>query len=136
MFGAHMRTYRLAAAGAADPTATATDVLSALKDRLTGEPAIADGAEHDALASIVGPLEGPASSVTAPNLRRVCAALLESPQFLLQGVAGRGGEVPKLTPATASYDAVCANLASTGIGVPGRVVTCAPAVTLSAARTR
>lgn len=125
----------LAAAGTADPTATARDVVAALKDRLVGEPAIADGPEHDALAAIVGPLESPASGVTPANLRRVCAALLESPQFLLQGIAGRGGDVPKLTPPAAGYDAVCANLASTGIGVPGRVLTCAPAVTLSAART-
>ena len=126
----------LAAAGAANPAATAYDVVAALKDRLVGEPAIADGPEHDALTAIVGPLDGPSSGVTAASLRRVCAALLESPQFLLQGIAGKGGEVPKLTPALASYDAVCANLASTGIGVPGRVVTCAPGVTLAAARTQ
>lgn len=126
----------LAAAGAADPAATAGDVVGALKDRLIGEPAITDGAEHDALAAIVGPLEGPGASVTAASLRRVCAALLESPQFLLQGIAGKGGDVPKLTPPAAGYDAVCANLATTGIGVPGRVVTCAPAVTLAAARTQ
>lgn len=126
----------LAAAGAADPAATAYDVVGALKDRLIGEPTIADGPEHDALTAIVGPLDGPSSGVTAAGLRRVCAALLESPQFLLQGIAGKGGDIPKLTPTTAGYDAVCANLAATGIGVPGRVVTCGPGLALAAARTQ
>jgi hypothetical protein len=115
---------RLVAAGAVDPTATARDVVAALKDRLIGEPTIVEGAETDAMTSIVGVLEDPASSVTADELRRVCGALVESPQFLLQGIAGRGGERPKLTPANAGYDAVCADLAATGIGVPGRVVAC------------
>lgn len=127
---------RLATAGGADATATAADMVAVLKDRLIGEPAIAAGAEHDALAGIVGALEGPASAVTAVNLRRVCAALLESPQFLLQGIAGKGGAVPRLTPANAGYDAVCAELATGGIGVAGRAVTCAPgALALAAART-
>ncbi len=126
---------RLVASAAADPTALASDLVAALKDRLIGEPAIAEGAERDALTAIVGALDGPASGVTAANLRRVCGALVESPQFLLQGIAGRGGDAPKLTPATASYDAVCTELATTGIGVSGRAVTCAPAVTLVLART-
>ena len=102
---------RVVAAGAADSTATAGDVVSAIKDRLVGEPAIAAGAEHDALAAIVGPLEGPASAVTVAQARQVCAALLESPQFLLQGIAGHGGDRPRLTPADAGYDAVCAEVA-------------------------
>jgi len=114
---------RLASAGATT-TATARDVIAALKDRLVGEPAIAEGAETDALVAIVGALDGPASGVSAATLRQVCGALLESPQFLLQGIAGRGGDRPLLTPANANYDAVCADLAATGIGVPGRVVTC------------
>ncbi len=127
---------RLAGMGTADPAATAADVVSALKDRLIGEPAIGAGGEHDALAAIVGPLESPASSVTVPNLRRVCAALVGSPQFLLQGIAGRGGDLPKLTPPGQTYDAVCSGLTSTGIGVPGRVLTCgAGTLTLAAART-
>ena len=115
---------RLAAAGAGNTQATARDVVAALKDRLVGESAIADGPESDALAAVVGALDGPAAGVTADALRQVCGALLESPQFLLQGIAGRGGDRPLLTPADADYDAVCADLAATGIGVPGRVVTC------------
>ncbi|MBL0218990.1 MAG: hypothetical protein IPQ07_34615 [Myxococcales bacterium] len=126
---------RLAADGAAHPTATAADLVAALKDRLVGEPAIADGAEHDALTSIVGTLDGPASAVTPASLRQVCAALLESPQFLLQGIAGAGGDLPVLTPPGQTYDAVCDGLSTTGLGIPGRVVTCgAGTLTLAAAR--
>ena len=128
---------KLAMAGAQDATSTAGDVVMALKDRLVGEPTIEDGAEHDAIVAIVGPLDAPGGNANAGALRRVCAALLESPQFLLSGIAGRGGEVPKLTPADASYDTTCAALAATGIGVAGRAVTCGPGtITLAAARTK
>lgn len=116
---------RLAAAGAADPAATARDAVAALKDRVIGEPAIAEGAEAAALAAIVGDLEGPASGVPADALRQVCGALLGSPQFLLQGIAGRGGDRPRLTPPNADYEATCVGLASGGLGTPGLVVTCA-----------
>ena len=115
---------RLAVAGAADSAATARDLVSALKDRLIGEPIIEEGEEAAAISAIVGTLESPAASVSAAKLREVCGSLVGSPQFLLQGIAGRGGERPKLTPANANYDAVCADLAATGIGVTGRVVTC------------
>jgi hypothetical protein len=126
---------RLAMEGALDSAATARDVVAALKDRVIGEPKIADGAETTALTAIVGDLAGPASDVTADALRRVCGALLGSPQFLLQGIAGRGGDRPRLTPSTAGFDAVCAGLAMTGIGTPGLVVTCSPgALTLMPGR--
>ncbi len=127
---------RLVASAAADPTALASDLVAALKDRLIGEPAITEGAERDALAAIVGALDAPAMGVSAATLRRVCGALVESPQFLMAGIGGRGGDAPKLTPATATYDAVCTDLAATGIGVAGRAVTCAPALTLAVARTQ
>nr|HEX4317338.1 hypothetical protein [Kofleriaceae bacterium] len=122
----------LAAAGGSDATATAADLVAALKDRMVGEPAVAAGAEHDAMVAIVGDLAGPASAVTSGQLRQVCAALLESPQFLLGGVAGRGGDRPKLTPTDASYAAVCARVATAGIGATGETVTCsAGGLTLS-----
>jgi hypothetical protein len=123
-------------AAAADPTATAADVVSAVKDRITGEPAIMAGPEHDALAAMVGPLEGPATGVTSAALRDVCGALLESPQFLLSGIAGRGGDRPKLTPAAAGYDAVCADLAMRGIGIAGLGVTCSPLALVPATSAR
>jgi hypothetical protein len=125
---------RLATAAAGDPGATVRDAIAALKDRLIGEPAIGDPAELAALTAIVGDLDRPGSEVGAAALRQVCGALLGSPQFLLQGIAGRGGDRPRLTPPAASFDAVCAALAGGGLGTPGLAVTCAPgALTLGAA---
>jgi hypothetical protein len=103
---------KLITAAAADTTTTAADLIAALKDRLVNEPAIDPGAETTALAGLVGDLNGAASAVTGAKLRLVCSALVQSPQFLLTGIAGRGGAVPKLTPANAGYDAVCADVAT------------------------
>jgi hypothetical protein len=103
---------KLLTAAAADSTTTAADLIAALKDRLVNEPAIDPGAETTALAGLVGDLNGAASAVTGAKLRLVCSALVQSPQFLLTGIAGRGGAVPKLTPANAGYDAVCADVAA------------------------
>jgi hypothetical protein len=115
---------RLVAAGATTPGATAADLVRALKDRLIGEPTIADGAERAALSALIGPLDAPAGSVPADRLRAVCGALVEAPQFLLQGIAGAGGARPVLTPASASYAAICSALEAGGIGVPDRAVRC------------
>ncbi len=101
--------------GAANPQTTVGDVISALKDRLTNEPAIDPGAEATALAAIVGPLDASATAATVDGVRRVCGALVVSPQFLLQGIAGRGGEPPILTPGDASYASVCSDVASRGL---------------------
>jgi hypothetical protein len=125
---------RLAAAGASTPNATARDAVSALKDRLIGEPIIEEGAEAAALTAAVGDLAGPASGVSADQLRRVCGALLGSPQFLLQGIAGRGGPRPMLTPVSAGYEAVCDGLAASDIGTPGLTVTCTGSALTLAAR--
>ncbi|HLL25402.1 MAG TPA: hypothetical protein VK427_24870 [Kofleriaceae bacterium] len=121
---------RLVAAGAANPAATVGDVVAALKDRLVGEPVIDFvGSEGAALVATVGPLDAPASTITVDSLRRVCGALLGSPQFTLQGIAGRGGEVPVLTPLSARYDVVCTALAKQGVGVrcTGETLELAPA---------
>ncbi len=113
---------KLVAAGAADATATVGDVASAIKDRITGEPAIVDTAEMNAMAGLFGAtLDMPASKVTVDAARHLCGALLGSPQFVLQGIAGRGGERPKLTPMDAGYDAICADVA---MHVAGRTVSC------------
>jgi hypothetical protein len=112
---------KLVASAAADPQATVGDVVMALKDRLIGEPAVLDGTEGMALADVFGkPMDQPAAGITADQTRLLCGALLESPQFLLQGIAGRGGDRPKLTPMTASYDTVCADVAT---HVPGTACT-------------
>jgi hypothetical protein len=113
---------KLVAAGAADTTATVGDVAVAIKDRIIGESALVDAAEINAMAGLFGAtMEMPASKVTASAARQLCGALLGSPQFLLQGLAGRGGDRPKLTPAEVGYDAVCADVAT---HVAGRTVTC------------
>lgn len=112
----------IVAAGAADPSATVGDVVAAIKDRLIGEPALVDARELAALSAIFdATMEMPASKVTPSAARELCGALLGSPQFLLQGIAGRGGNRPKLTPTDASYDAVCADVATR---VAGHTVTC------------
>ncbi len=113
---------KLVAAAAADSTATVGDVAAAIKDRLIGESALVDAAEIDAIGGLVGAgLDAPASMVTVGAARQLCGALLGSPQFLLQGIAGRGGERPKLTPADVGYDAICAEVAPR---VAGHTVTC------------
>ncbi len=112
----------LVAAGAADPSATAGDVIAALKDRLIGEPEVFTAEEQDALGVLLGAeLDAPASAVTIAAARQLCGALVGTPQFLLQGMAGRGGARPKLTPAGADYAAVCTALATrvTGIACGG-----------------
>lgn len=91
---------------------TAGDLVAVLKDRLIGEPEIASDAERAALVQLVGPLDAPATSVAPAALRAVCGALLDSPPFLLQGIAGRGGALPRSTPRAARYAAVCAALAT------------------------
>jgi hypothetical protein len=108
--------------GAANPSTTVGDVISALKDRLINEPAIEAGAETDALTAIVGPLEASATAATVDGVRRVCGALVVSPQFLLQGIVGRDGERPILTPGNVDYAAICAELATAGID--GHTLTC------------
>jgi hypothetical protein len=103
----------LAVAGAANADATVRDLVAALKDRLIGEPMVGSPEEEAALAGLFGgPLEAPANMTSAAALRRLCGAIVGSPQFLLQGMAGRGGERPKLTPANVDYAAVCSDLAT------------------------
>jgi hypothetical protein len=108
----------LLAAAAADPMATAQDVVLALKDRLIGDPVLVFDSEKTALAAIVGSLDAPATAVTADAARQVCGALLETPQFLLQGIAPHGGTAPRLS--LVGYDKVCMDVAAV---VPGATCT-------------
>ncbi|HEX5063157.1 MAG TPA: hypothetical protein VFV99_27465 [Kofleriaceae bacterium] len=113
---------KIVAAGAADTTATVGDVAAAIKDRLIGESAIVDAQEIAAITGLLGAApEMPASNVTVAAARQFCGALLGSPQFLLQGIAGRGGDRPKLTPTDVGYDAICADVAT---HVAGKTVSC------------
>jgi hypothetical protein len=108
----------LIAAAAMDPSATAQDVVLALKDRLIGDSSLVFDSEKTALAAVVGPLDAPATAVTADAARQLCGALLETPQFLLQGIAGHGGTAPKLSLVT--YNKVCMDVAA---AVPGATCT-------------
>jgi hypothetical protein len=113
---------KLVAAAATNTAATVGDVAAAIKDRIIGEPSIVDAAEKAAIAGLFGAgVDTPASSVTVAAARQFCGALLGSPQFQLQGIAGRGGERPKLTPTEVGYDTICAEVAPR---VTGHTATC------------
>jgi hypothetical protein len=102
------------AAAAARADATVGDVIVAVKDRLIGEPGIDPAREATALAELFGgPLDRPASTVAdlEARTRQLCGVLLSSPQFVLSGVAGRGGEVPRLTPPAWQSGPVCERVA-------------------------
>lgn len=102
---------KIVTAASSDPSMTLGDLVAAIKDRIIGEPQLLDGTEKAALVAMFGAnLDQPVTSAAAGPARELCGALLESPQFLLQGIAGRGGE-SRLTPTDASYDAICAALA-------------------------
>jgi hypothetical protein len=102
---------KIVTAASADPSMTLGDLVSAIKDRLIGEPQLLDATETAALeATFGGKLDQPVTAAAATPARELCGALLESPQFLLQGIAGRGGE-PRLVPADASYETICAAVA-------------------------
>jgi hypothetical protein len=102
---------KIVTAASADPSMTLRDLVSAIKDRIIGEPQLLDATETAALeATFGGKLDQPVTMAATTPARELCGALLESPQFLLQGIAGRGGE-PRLVPTDASYDAICATVA-------------------------
>ncbi len=117
----------LAQKAAISGSGTVSDFLMVLKDRIVGESSLSDPTEVKALQAIFGAaLDAQASTVPdfANSLRRVCGALLATPQFLLTGLQAKDGkDVPRLTPATASYDAWCEQVAA--LSLPGKLnVTC------------
>ena len=91
--------------------ATVGELVAVVKDRIIGEGTVEDPAEIAAIETLFGAsMEDPVSSVAdlSSPTRTLCGALLSSPQFLLGGFAAPDGEIePALTPAAASYDAVC-----------------------------
>lgn len=108
------------------PDATVADVAALLKDRLLGEPPPEPTAEGPALEALLGqPLTAPATSLSVTAARRLCGVLLSSPQFVLQGVAGRGlAAAPTLVLPTDEFDPTCARIAAAP--PVGWTVTCAP----------
>ncbi len=104
---------RAVAAGRAAPGATVADVVAVVKDRLVGEPAIEPTAEAPALAAVLGTaLTTPAANLDVTAVRRLCGVLLSSPQFVLSGVAGRGGVAPTLVVGGDDQAATCARIAA------------------------
>lgn len=115
---------RAVALGHATAGATVADVVAVIKDRLVGEPVAADG-EAEAIAAVLGvPLTGPAATLDVASARRLCGALLASPQFLLTGVAARGGPPPTLVLPGDGFDEACARIADAAL--VGWAVTCGP----------
>lgn len=86
---------------AVDQRAPVRDVAIAVKDRLIAEARLEPGESELIEALIDRPFSEPADRNLEPGLRRLCGALLNSPQHLLAGLASRGGDVPALAPSSA-----------------------------------
>ena len=113
--------------------ATVGDGIIALKDRLTGEPAIDPTVEKPALEALIGaPLTSADLGDLDAQLRIVCGVLVSTPQLMLGGIAPRDTrDIPRLTPADITYQGTCGYLAAylAGAGTP-YVVTCGATSTM------
>lgn len=105
--------------------AKARDVVAALKDRLVGDARIDEKAERPALEAVLGvSLDAPSTKVSPAGLRRVCGALVSSPQFLLGGLVPQdAATLPKLLPPAFGYTTTCNGIATAGLD--GLSVSCA-----------
>lgn len=99
----------------APPEQPIGDLVLALKDRLTARPVIESSEEGQLLELLLGhPLDTPVGTLedsTAP-LRRVCAALLSSPDFQFAGAPGGDlvGTLAPFVPTGASSSDLCARM--------------------------
>ena len=73
---------------------------------------------------ITGLARNPMNWISADALRRFCGVVMSSPQFVLGGLPGRGGDAPRLSLPGDGYDDACAKIVAAA--VPGWTVTCAP----------
>jgi hypothetical protein len=98
----------------ADPGATLRDVVQAIKDRIVGEPDVEDAVERAPIEALFGAtLEAPAPGILEleNGARRFCGVLVSSPQFVLGGLPSADrNSAPRLTPSSAGFDAVCADV--------------------------
>lgn len=108
---------------------TVRDLVEVLKDRIFGQTSIDEEAEKPALEAMLGvSLDADASTLVDPDpaLRKVCGAMITSPQALMTPVAivpADGSIVPKLTPNTDKYESLCSKLAD--VTLPdGLIVNC------------
>lgn len=120
---------------AASPGHTLEDAVLALKDRLTTDPDLSDDVERGLLEDLVGAsLKAPLTSDphAEGRLRRVCGALLQSPQVLLVGLsmAPRRGTSLALVPEGTSVASLCEKI-STELFDVGEASCTADAITVS-----
>ena len=104
----------IAELAAGEKVATYEDAVALLKDRLVGEPYVTDG-ERAPLEQLLGVKLTASVAVEdgAGRLRRVCGALVSTPQFLLGGVVPTNGQsMPLLTPASVTYPQMCQAIAA------------------------
>jgi hypothetical protein len=96
--------------------ATVGELISVLKDRIMGETKITDAAEKTMIEGLFGAsLASDANAAVdlGSSLRKVCGAMITTPQFLLLGVEPKdGSEVPSATPAASSYQTLCSKVAA------------------------
>jgi hypothetical protein len=90
-------------------------LVIALKDRLLSRPVLDDEMERPLIEQLMGmPLSTPLQDAAEPDsaLRRVCAAFLASPDFMLAGAPGPNvvGTQTALTPPGTSSVELCAKL--------------------------
>ena len=93
-----------------DANGSYQDAVALLKDRLVGEPYVAQS-ERAPIEQLLGAklTDKIGSKDGAGRLRRVCGALVSTPQFLLGGVVPSDRQsTPALTPASVTYPAMCA----------------------------
>ena len=96
--------------------ATVGDLVTVLKDRIMGEPEITDPKERLQLEGLFGAsFSSDANAVPdlGGSLRKICGAMITSPQFLMLGVQPKDAtSVPKATPTSASYQTLCSKVAA------------------------
>lgn len=114
------------AAGGAD--ATVRDVVVALKDRLVTEPDLAPG-EAELLAGLyeVPSLDTPLADAPGweAKARAHCSVLLNTPQFMLTGLAAAPqSDAPRLVVGAGGYADYCDALRAGTLAVSGRTLTC------------
>jgi hypothetical protein len=117
---------KLASFASAPDRGTVRDLIIALKDRLLGRATIDETKERPALEAMLGTtLDADGNALTDPatSLRKLCGVMVSSPQFLLAGITPKDARtVPSLTPVSASYGAICRQVAA--VLPPSLKVTC------------
>ncbi len=109
-------------------TASARQVIIALKDRLLTQPSLEEG-EAEFLAAFLGIESLDADAVTIPelqnSLRQLCGVLVESPQFLLAGSTQNMDTwlPPDIVVKGVSFKSMCEEAAET-MFAKGWVLTC------------